>query len=233
MASPTSPPASAFLGAFGELLAQHKEWSGAFSLRSDRASNLSIVQNTNGALTTQPDRTEVLLSPRAGLDRTFGTHVSLHASGFRAFRAPTMNELYRTGQVGSEITLANPSLLSERATGFELGTQLNSTGRIPGQYQATYFWTEINRPVSAVLVSQTATTITNMRENLGQIRSRGVELSATFHPARTLTASVGYQYAPRHRHRILRATVTGRELDPRGSAPILHRAASRHSRALG
>ena len=181
-----------FLGAFGELLAQHKSWSGAASLRADRASNLDIVQNANGTLTTQPNRTEIVLSPRAGLVRSFGPSLQLHASGFRAFRTPTMNELYRTGQVGQQITLANPALNSERATGFEAGAQLAPSH---ASLQATYFWTEINRPVSAVLVSQTATTMTNLRENLGQIRSRGVELAATVRPHQTLSATIGYQYA--------------------------------------
>ena len=64
-----------------------------------------------------------------------------------------------------------------------------------GSVQATYFWTEINRPVSAVLVAQTPTSVTNLRENLGQIRSRGVEIAATAHVSKGLSATVGYQYA--------------------------------------
>ena len=184
-----------FVGAFGELLAAHKAWSLAASLRADRASNLSIVQNTNNLLTTALNRTEVVLDPRLGLVRSFGSSAQIHASAFRAFRTPTMNELYRTGQVGQQITLANPALNSERATGYEFGTNLTESRRIPANLQATYFWTEINRPVSAVLISQTATTITNLRENLGQIRSRGVELAATARPTRVVSATIGYQYA--------------------------------------
>ena len=188
-----------FIGGFGEILGQHKGWSGAASLRVDRASNLDIVQKTatltTVTVTTPPNRTEIVLSPRVGLVRSLGGHTELHASGFRAFREPSMNELYRTGQVGSQTTLANASLLSERATGWEIGSQFAVTGRVPVTLHATYFWTEINRPVSAVLVSQTATTITNIRQNLGQIRSNGVELSADIHPIRAISATLGYQYA--------------------------------------
>jgi outer membrane receptor protein involved in Fe transport len=104
-----------------------------------------------------------------------------------------MNELYRTGQVGQETTLANPQLTSERATGWEIGTHLFPT-RLAA-ISATWFWTEINRPVSAVLVSSTATTIINRRQNLGQIISRGIELHAEIAPTRPLSATVGYQYA--------------------------------------
>ena len=183
-----------FIGGFGELMGEYKGWSGAASLRADRASNLDIVQVTT--TTARPaNRTEIVLSPRVGVVRRLGTHADVHASGFRAFREPSMNELYRTGQVGSQTTLANASLLSERATGWEIGTQIVSQGRMSPTFHATYFWTEINRPVSAVLVSQTATTITNMRQNLGQIRSRGVELSGEIHPIRAVSVTVGYQYA--------------------------------------
>ena len=107
-----------------------------------------------------------------------------------------MNELYRTGQVGQEITLANPALLSERATGYEIGSQLTPARRLPATLRATWFWTEINRPVSAVFVSQTSTTITNQRENLGQIRSRGLELALDIRPVkRALSATLGYEFA--------------------------------------
>ena len=188
-----------FFGGFGELLGSHGGWSGAASLRADRASNLSIVQTTATSATrtqtTPPDRTEIVLSPRLGLVRAFGPHVTAHASGFRAFRTPTFNELYRTGQVGQEITLPNASLVSERGTGWELGASFDPIPRLPLALQATYFWTIVNRPVSAVEIGQTATTLTEQRENLGQIRSRGIELALAWRPGKAFSANVGYQYA--------------------------------------
>jgi outer membrane receptor protein involved in Fe transport len=101
-----------------------------------------------------------------------------------------MNELYRTGQVGAQITLPNATLLSERATGAEGGLSWSSPHTL-ASLQATYFWTEINRPVAAVLVSGN----TYMRENLGQIQSQGTELAAQLHPLPGLSVNVGYQYA--------------------------------------
>ena len=185
-----------FTGGFGEVLGQFRGWSGAGSLRVDGSSNLDtrqvVATATTGTETLQPNRTEILLSPRVGLIRALGTKGTVHASAFRAFRAPSMNELYRTGQVGQETTLANPALQSERATGYEVGTDFKTH---QATVQATYFWTEINRPVSAVLISQTATTITNQRQNLGQIRSRGLELAAHLFSARAFSGTVGYQFA--------------------------------------
>ncbi len=187
-----------FVGGFAEVLAQAGPWSGAFSLRADDASLLDVVQSaqtgTVGTITRtlQPNRAELVLSPRLGLVRSVGGKATLHASAFRAFRAPTMNELYRTGQVGQQTTLANPALSSERATGVEAGVQAQA-GRV--DLQATYFWTGINRPVSAVLISQTATTMTNLRENLGQIQSQGVEASATIDAGHPVSLTLGYQFA--------------------------------------
>ena len=59
----------------------------------------------------------------------------------------------------------------------------------------TYFWTEINRPISAVLVSSTATTILDKRQNLGQIVSQGTELHLDLRPHKAVSAALGYQYA--------------------------------------
>lgn len=185
-----------FIGGFGELLGEYKGWSGAASLRGDSASNLDIVQTaatlTTSTVTRPANRNEIVFSPRAGLVRTLGTHADIHASGFRAFREPSMNELYRTGQIGAQKTLPNAGLQSERATGWEIGSQFAETGRIPATFHATYFWTEINRPVAAVLITSPNT---YMRENLGQIRSQGVELAADIHPSHAISATLGYQFA--------------------------------------
>jgi outer membrane receptor protein involved in Fe transport len=61
--------------------------------------------------------------------------------------------------------------------------------------RATYFWTEVNRPISAVLLSQTTTTQLLQRQNLGQIRSRGVMIEAQSVAWRRFDASLGYQLA--------------------------------------
>ncbi len=183
-----------FAGGFGEALYARGGWSGAASVRVDHAANLDTVQRLNGAGTPTADRAEVVASPRVGVVRRVNGTISVKAAAFRAFRTPTMNELYRTGQVGQEITQANAQLLSERATGWEAGMNVGQPGgRFSGV--ATYFWTEINRPVSAVLVSQTPTTITNKRQNLGQLRSQGVELKAEGGFGRGVFGSVGYQFA--------------------------------------
>lgn len=133
-----------------------------------------------------------LFDPRLGLARKLGANWALTASGFRAFRAPTPDELYRATQIGNELTKPNPSLLSERATGWEAGL---AAQRRWGTLRASYFLTQVNRPIAALTVNPNATPILRMRENLGQIESRGVSLDFELAPVRWLNLDGGYQYA--------------------------------------
>ena len=184
-----------FFGGFGEVLAERRGWSGTASLRADEAENLATdtIARTGAAAPTTtpvPDRHELIFNPRLGLAKQLSAGLSLHTSAFRAFRTPTMNELYRTGQVGQQTTLPNSGLRSERATGVEAGADWATPNRFLTTH-ATYFWTEINRPVSAVLLSGN----TYKRENLGQIQSQGIALDAQLHPAHDLSLAFGYQFA--------------------------------------
>lgn len=133
-----------------------------------------------------------VFDPRVGLSRRVFDHWAVSASGFRAFRAPTPNELYRSTQVGNELTLPNGSLLSERATGWETGL---ATDWRWGSVRTSYFLTQVNRPITAVTINATSSPILLMRENLGQIESRGVSVDYELTPMRWLAVDGGYQYA--------------------------------------
>jgi outer membrane receptor protein involved in Fe transport len=191
-------------GVYGEVLWQPLNWSIAFSSRVDRFHSFDARQLTGPALVTLPSTDEFVFDPRLGIVRKLGGGVSLTASGFRAFRGPSMNELYRTGQVGQQTTQANPSLRSERATGFEVGTLL--TRPRLGSLRASYFWTQVNRPVAAVTISNTATSSLLQRQNLGQLTSKGITIEADSRPVSWLNLTAGYQYA--------NSTVSKYQVDP-------------------
>jgi outer membrane receptor protein involved in Fe transport len=149
------------------------------------------------AATQPPETSQHIFDPRLGLSRKLWNHWAISATGFRAFRAPTPSELYRSTQVGNQLTLPNPSLLSERATGWETGlaTEWNW-----GTIRSSYFLTQVNDPITAVTVNAASSPILLDRENLGQIASRGVAVDFELAPQRWLALDGGYQYA--------RATVT-------------------------
>jgi outer membrane receptor protein involved in Fe transport len=183
------------VGGYADAIWQPKNWSASGSIRVDsfRTFDAQATTTAKAAVMQLPTLSELFASPRVGLVRHLPKGLALTATAFRAFRGPTMNELYRTGQVGQQLTLANNSLLAERATGFEFGGELARPTF--GTLRATYFWTEVNRPVSAVLLSATPTTQTLQRENLGQIRSRGLMLEGHSQVWRGLSGDVSYQFA--------------------------------------
>jgi outer membrane receptor protein involved in Fe transport len=142
---------------------------------------------------TQPAQTgQRVFDPRLGLARKFSDHWAVSASGFRAFRAPTPNELYRSTQVGNQLTNPNGALLSERATGWETGL---ATEWRWGTVRSSYFLTQVNRPITAVTIDAESSPVLLKRENLGQIESRGVSVDFTLAPRRWLAVDGGYQHA--------------------------------------
>jgi outer membrane receptor protein involved in Fe transport len=182
-------------GVYGEVLWTPTKWTLTAGSRIDHFSNFDATQWTSPPLkeANLPDFSQTVFDPRLGIVRRITNNFSLTASAFRAYRAPTQNELYRTGQVGQEITKPNPNLRSERATGWETGfvllTRYNTTLR------TSYFWTQVNDPITALTISTTPTQIIEMRENLGQIESRGVGIDVETVPTRWLSLIGGYQYA--------------------------------------
>src|ERR1700761_2283302 len=180
-------------GVYGEAVWTPRQWTLSAGGRIDHFQNFDAVQTLPkpGPL---PQITETVANPRLGVVRRLTPSLALTAMGFRAYRSPTENELYRNGQVGQELTLHNTSLRSERATGWETGVVLTPTGW-NATVRASYFWTIVNRPITALTISTTPTTIIKQRANLGQIASRGVSLDGEWQPVRSITVVGGYQYA--------------------------------------
>lgn len=135
-------------------------------------------------------RSENAFSPRLALSYAVTESVTLHAAGYRAFRAPTLNELYRSFRVGDTLTQANDQLTAERLTGGEAGLAFHAGQR--ARFRATGFWTETRNPVSNFTLSATPTLITRERRNLGRTRARGLEAEAAFQPARYWELTAGY-----------------------------------------
>ncbi len=184
--------------AWAEIMATPGPWTLIASGRMDWFQNYDghqVMWTSTGwkPVAAQPtQRDERLFDPRLGISRRLGAHWALSASGFRAFRAPTPSELYRSTQVGDKLTKANANLLSERATGWEAGL---ATQRRWGSVRGSYFLTQVNRPITAYTVNPTSSPILLQRENLGQIESKGVSLDFELLPQPWIALDGGYQYA--------------------------------------
>lgn len=191
-------------GIYGEVLWQPTTWSIAFSSRLDRFGNFDAKQVGGAPSASLPGIQETVFDPRLGVVKKVAGGLSLTASAFRAFRGPTLNELYRKFQVGQQITLANGNLRSERATGFESGALMDLSHW--GSVRGSYFWTQVNRPVASVFISSTPTSQLLQRQNLGQLESRGLTSEFELKPSSFLTLTGGYQFAV--------STVTKFQADP-------------------
>jgi len=189
------------IGVFGQdLIRITPNWLLTLGVRVDRWRNYDALQSSR-PLPAQnpvtnilfPNREETAFSPRASLLHKVNNNVSLMVSGYRAFRAPTLNELYRSFRVGNVLTQANDKLRAERLTGGEAGASISALDRRLN-IRGTFFWSEIIRPVANVTLSVTPALITRQRQNLGRTRSRGVEFEAEARLSNTIRLSGGYQF---------------------------------------
>jgi outer membrane receptor protein involved in Fe transport len=188
-------------GVFGQDLVRiTPRWLLTLGVRGDRWRNFDALSTSRpfpaGAPVTTtffPDRVETAFSPRMSILHKVTDNFSLMVSGYRAFRAPTLNELYRSFRVGNVLTLSNDKLRAERLTGGEAGASYAAFGRKLNA-RGTFFWSEIVRPVANVTLTVTPALITRQRQNLGRTRSRGFEIEAEGRITNSITVSGGYQF---------------------------------------
>ena len=176
------------LGFFANDSVRFRSWLFSFGVRFDRWLNSRgfsdrIPVTGLPSLNDFTDRSETAFSPRVSLIKRFDKGISVSASAYRAFRAPTLNELYRNFRVGNVVTNANASLRAERLTGGDVGIGLQTFGERLF-LRSNVFWSEIDDSIANVTIAATPALITRQRQNLGATRARGIELSAVTKLAR-------------------------------------------------
>jgi outer membrane cobalamin receptor len=130
------------------------------------------------------------VSPNGGIAYGY-KQLRFRASGYRTFRAPTLNELYRNFRVGNALTLANGNLRPEGLVGVETGVDwVGERSRV----SVTLFRNELSDLIGNGTISTTPTLILRQRINFPSGFSRGVEVSASrrWH---AWTAEAGYLFA--------------------------------------
>ena len=175
---------------FVNLTGRFDHWSNFDAFSATR----SIAPGSPTITNPFPDRTERAFSGNASAVYNFSERVSAVFAAYRSFRAPTLNELYRSFRVGNVITLANENLQAEKLNGVEGGLRW-SAWRDRFELQSSLFWNEINRPVANVTLQTTPALITRQRQNLGRIRARGLELHSDVRLDKSLDLSAGYLLA--------------------------------------
>jgi len=114
-------------------------------------------------------------SPSGGVTAGFGRW-RLRASGNRAFRAPTLNELYRNFRAGNVVTLANDALRPETLAGVEAGADwIGERTRL----SVTLYRNSLGDLITNVTRSVAPGLITRQRDNTGSALARGIEAKLT------------------------------------------------------
>jgi len=187
------------LGAFLEGIVQlTPRWSVTLAGREDLWSNydghsMRVPVSGTGTMTDYPARGQNAFDPRISTSYRVGDHVVLYGSGYRSFRAPTLNELYRSFRVGNVVTSSNAFLRAERFSGGEAGartTLLNNRMSIHG----SVFGGIVTNPVENVTISVTPNLITRMRQNLGRTQSLGFQLGTDVRFTNRIMLAAGYQF---------------------------------------
>lgn len=144
-------------------------------------------------------RSDSAWSPRLSLLHRATNDLAITASAYRAFRAPTLNELYRGFRVGNVVTLANGGLTAERLSAIEAGVRWR-------WLRANLFSMMTTDTIANVTLTTTPSLITRQRQNLGSSRSRGIELEADKSFGTHWSASAGWLFSD--------ATVSGGRRTP-------------------
>jgi outer membrane receptor protein involved in Fe transport len=160
-------------------------WSNADGF--NRAVQLANLKTTATSLGLHR---ETAWSPRLGAVYDLGPLWQLTASAYGGFRAPTLNELYRSFRLGNVLTLANEELRAEHIHGGEAGIRYVRRRFLLG---ASAFQESVDDPVANVTQATTATLITRQRENLGALRARGVDADLLFLLSH-IQMRAGYEY---------------------------------------
>ena len=133
---------------------------------------------------------DTFVSPNGGIAIGAG-QFRFRASGYRSFRAPTLNELYRNFRVGNALTLANPALVPEQLTGVEAGVDWLHEGT---QVTLTLFRDDLEHLVDNATLQITPDLILRQRSNSSGGLSRGIETNV-LHRWNHWSAQAGYLFA--------------------------------------
>lgn len=149
-----------------------------FRHETDLSTGASVLDlRTSDAQTT-------VVSARLGITRQTGPQ-QWRAGVYNGFRPPSLNELYRPFRVGNDLTEANSALKPEKLNGVEVGWRYAANGL---SIDLGLFHNRLRDPISNITVGVGPDTfptagfvpaggILRQRQNAGEVRATGLELS--------------------------------------------------------
>jgi outer membrane receptor protein involved in Fe transport len=179
-------------------------------LERDRATGLATLDDAS------PDRSGEVVSARLAVRRALASGFAARAAAYSGFRPATLNELHRPFRVGNDLTEANAGLIPETLRGLETGLSWQGAD---AALTATAFWNRIEDAIVNVTIGAGPGTfpragfvpaggVLRQRQNAGTIEATGLELTAEYRLADTLSLDAAL-------------SVTDAEVDGGAAAPRL------------
>jgi outer membrane receptor protein involved in Fe transport len=163
------------------------------SARVDQWNNNDGVYTDAAGTTHYQNASRNAFSPRIGAKYRFTDALAAHVAAYQAFRAPNLAELYRKSQSSTAISLPNPELKPEFATGTELGLDWQPTHW--AQVKGTIYAVDYRDFNTQVTISAAGVTpSTRKRLNVQKAHGLGGELYVALRPRDALTLSASGNY---------------------------------------
>jgi outer membrane receptor for ferrienterochelin and colicin len=211
-----------FLGAFAQArTALTDRLEATWSVRYDYWNNTSgvarMTKYSNGAAGTVSggalaDTHKGSLNPSVAARYDLSDALSFRGAAYRAFRAPGLNNLYRSFSSTTSITIANPELEPETLTGGEIGvdyrTRAVTLGATLFEYDTKHLIAAYKIPSAAAapaeVIAICGSTLANcpatvnFNTNDQNAISRGLELTGRWRMTARVSADAGYTLTDSH-----------------------------------
>jgi len=181
-----------FLGWFGQAsVFPVPDWEILPSLRLDYVLDYQGSQdNIPGTTTELSDKHYLQLNPKIATRYQIVKEVAVRASVYRGFRAPTLDNLYRSFSSQGFVLQSNSQLNPEVLWGGDIGFDV---AHGPFQGQINYFNNRITDQINYITTSF-APVFTQQVQNVGETSSQGIEVIGDVQLTETISSGVSYSW---------------------------------------
>ncbi|HEV7767663.1 MAG TPA: TonB-dependent receptor [Thermoanaerobaculia bacterium] len=145
----------------------------------------------NGQQTYYDEASSTQFDPRVSFRYALAKSTAIRGAAYRAFKAPTLRDLYRSNVTGTSVLLGNAFLEPETLIGAEVGIEW---GNERAHVELNVYRSDIEGLLSrAGVAGQPPNVQRNL--NLGKSRSQGIEAMADLRLSQQWGVNLGYTYA--------------------------------------
>lgn len=178
-------------GLFGEwILPFTDRWTVTPSMRTDWWKNFNARSESPTTSTVLRDNVISVVNPKLSSSYQLSETLRLGASVYQAFRAPTLNELYRGFGFGGFAFLPNDQLRPERLTGAEVKVE----GELLNDRALRWRLSAHRDAVKDQILFVSQGLFAAQRQNVGRTLSTGGALDLSYRVIPLLTLNLGYAY---------------------------------------